>query len=71
MDETSAPNGSARGRDLEDGIHARAEAQLQVARDALDDLDRRARRLVRERPVACLLGAVALGFLVGRIAARR
>lgn len=33
-------------------------------------LNDRALAFVRERPAACLVGAVALGFIVGKIASR-
>jgi hypothetical protein len=33
-------------------------------------LNTAALEVIRERPVACLVGAVTLGFLVGKIAAR-
>ncbi len=41
------------------------------ARRKLEEWNRTALRFVRERPGACLLGALAFGFVVGRIASRR
>ena len=41
------------------------EAQENVAR-----LNENALAFVRARPVACVVGAVALGFIIGKIAAR-
>lgn len=41
------------------------EASENVAR-----LNDRALAFARERPVVCLVGAVALGFVVGKLAAR-
>ena len=53
----------------------RAAEQLQAgveqASSELSRLEQRTREFVRERPVGALLAAVAAGFLVGRIAARR
>ncbi|MHB1845104.1 MAG: hypothetical protein ACYCWW_09755 [Deltaproteobacteria bacterium] len=44
---------------------------LGEARQKLEDWNRTALRFVRERPGACLLGALAFGFVVGRIVTRR
>ncbi len=44
--------------------------QVEKAQQALSDLNDRALVFVRERPLTCLAGAVALGFLVGKLAAR-
>lgn len=41
------------------------------ARAFLTDANERAAGFVRQHPVPCLVGAVALGYLVGRAAARR
>ena len=43
---------------------------IQEARENLTRLNERALAFVRERPGTCVIGAVALGFLVGKIAAR-
>lgn len=45
--------------------------QLEDARRNLEELNTRVVRFVRANPGTCLLGAVALGFIVGRIASRR
>lgn len=37
---------------------------------ALGRLNERALDLVRERPIACLVGALAFGFVVGKLASR-
>jgi hypothetical protein len=44
--------------------------KLEEARQALVRLNDRALAFARERPATCILGAVALGFVVGKIAAR-
>jgi len=56
-----------------------ARETLQEAADGLQDqvepvladLDQRARQLVSDHPIATLLGAVAAGYLAGRVLARR
>jgi hypothetical protein len=47
-----------------------AQSSVAQARSELHELDQQARHLVRERPLAALLGAVLVGFFVGRIASR-
>jgi len=41
--------------------------RLQGLEKQLRSADRDARHFIRERPMSCLLGAVAAGFLVGRL----
>ena len=48
----------------------RVSHELERARDAMTTMDRRARKLVAERPVTSLLVAVGVGYLVGRIVSR-
>ncbi len=45
--------------------------QIDEARRNLEDLNTRVVGFIRANPGTCLLGAVALGFIVGRIASRR
>lgn len=47
-----------------------AGADLAAQTDPLAQLDQQLRTLARERPVACLAGAVVLGFVLGKLAAR-
>ncbi len=49
----------------------RVVPQIDEARQNLVDLNDRMVRFIRANPGTCLLGAVAVGFLVGRIASRR
>jgi hypothetical protein len=44
--------------------------QLDEAKKNLSDFNSRFTSFVRERPGVCLLGALAFGFIVGRIASR-
>ncbi len=45
--------------------------QLEEARRNLEDMNTRVVSFIRANPGTCLLGAVAVGFIVGRIASRR
>jgi hypothetical protein len=49
-------------RDLEEQLPG-----LDELRERLLDANRRALRFVREQPGACLVGALAAGFVIGRI----
>lgn len=66
------PNFHGADTDLPNGVPPRIQLPpaLEQAQRGLVDLNERAITFVRERPVACLFGAVALGFIVGKIAAR-
>ncbi len=44
--------------------------RIEEATQAITRLNERVLVFVRERPVTCVVGAVALGFVVGKIAAR-
>lgn len=45
--------------------------QLEDARRNLEEMNNRVVGFIKANPGTCLLGAVALGFIVGRIASRR
>ena len=45
--------------------------QLDEARRNLEDMNTRVAGFIRANPGTCLLGAVAVGFIIGRIASRR
>jgi ElaB/YqjD/DUF883 family membrane-anchored ribosome-binding protein len=70
MDHTENSNGSALP-DQMSALHDHAEEQIRAAREAFTDLDKKVRTFVKERPGLCLLGAVAAGFVIGRIVSRR
>ena len=55
-------NGAALMHEFRDG--------LEKARSEFSELDQRARVLVRQRPIAALLAAIGLGFVVARISSR-
>ncbi len=44
---------------------------LEQAKENLNELNRKVSTFIRENPGTCLLGALALGFVVGKIASRR
>jgi ElaB/YqjD/DUF883 family membrane-anchored ribosome-binding protein len=52
-------------------IQARVAPQIEEARRNLSDLNERVKSFVRENPGTCLIGALAFGFVVGKIASRR
>ncbi len=56
-----------RARELQE----RLVPQIDEARRSLMDLNSRAVSFIRANPGTCLLGAVAAGFIIGRIASRR
>lgn len=45
--------------------------QVDAVADRVRDLDHRARELVREYPTATVVGAVAIGFVIGRLLRRQ
>jgi len=48
----------------------RAREQLTRVSGELEQVDRRVRALIQERPIATLLGAAFVGHLIGRLVAR-
>jgi ElaB/YqjD/DUF883 family membrane-anchored ribosome-binding protein len=52
-------------------IQERIVPQIEEARRNLVDLNSRAVSFIRANPGTCLIGAVAVGFLIGKLAARR
>jgi len=47
-----------------------AQQMLEQGREAMDQALGTAADFIRERPLACLAGALALGYLIGKIASR-
>ncbi|SET48196.1 hypothetical protein [Stigmatella erecta] len=56
-----------RAREIQDRI----VPQIDEARRNLVDFNTRAVSFIRANPGTCLIGAIAVGFLVGRLASRR
>ncbi|HME92479.1 MAG TPA: hypothetical protein VKE49_13700 [Myxococcaceae bacterium] len=52
-------------------LQARVGPEIREAARGLEDLNARIVEFIRQRPGTCLLGALAFGFIVGKIASRR
>lgn len=52
-------------------LQERMGPQLEQMKDNLEQLNQKAIRLMREQPGLCLLGAVAAGYVIGRLVSRR
>jgi ElaB/YqjD/DUF883 family membrane-anchored ribosome-binding protein len=50
---------------------AQMQQAIEDARAQLDEYVEQAASFVRQRPVVCLAGALAVGYLVGKLASRR
>jgi len=76
MNEGSSGSSGYGGNGQDDHRHRveafarEASAQVEHARMVFDDLNERALAFIRERPGTALLGALALGYLVGKIASK-
>ena len=51
-----------------DGLGDRVRPQIEGAKRRLGEVNGQVTGFIKEHPVACLLGAVALGYLVARVA---
>ncbi|MBI5547076.1 MAG: hypothetical protein HY901_24615 [Deltaproteobacteria bacterium] len=69
MNHVGQEQAGARGA-LSD-IEERIAPQMEMVRERLDHLNQRALHLMRTYPGTCLLGAIGVGFLLGRLASRR
>ena len=49
---------------------ARSRLSLEEIQERLQEINKRVKGFIRERPAACLAGALALGYLVARLARR-
>ncbi len=52
-------------------LQERLAPQLEAAEERLAQINQTAQRYIRENPGTALLGAAALGFLIGKWASRR
>ena len=68
--ETS--NGDDRPQAGETASEAPAQPRLSVEemKERLEEINERITGFIRQRPAACLFGALALGYLVARLAGR-
>jgi hypothetical protein len=64
--ETAVGEEPQQGRD-DDGLRPRIEE----LKERIVSLNDRATGFIKEHPVACLMGALGLGYLVARISRRR
>lgn len=63
-----------RAREVQDAIEESVhemEARYNDVRDQLQHANHQAVEFIREHPVTCIAGAVAVGYLVGRMASNR
>ncbi|MBX5481156.1 MAG: hypothetical protein IRZ16_04800 [Myxococcaceae bacterium] len=67
MDIHEAQHLQDRARELQEKLGP----QLDLARQNLSELNRKVTTFIRENPGTCLLGALAVGFIIGKIASRR
>lgn len=73
MSQTSnGPGGNEPGFDKQkvQQFAEHAGAQVEHMRQAVDDVNERTRAFVRDRPGAALVGAFAIGWLVGKLASK-
>ena len=54
-----------------DDLSDRVRPRIEQAKEQLGRLTGRITDFIQEHPAACLLGALALGYLVARVARRR
>ena len=52
-------------------IGARVKPQIEEAKRRVESLNSSAIAYIKENPAKCLVGAIAVGFLIGKIAGRR
>lgn len=57
------------GRSIEDLLPLSNE-DIQRYREQVQELDHRARTFIRENPTTVVIGAVAVGFMLGRLLSR-
>jgi ElaB/YqjD/DUF883 family membrane-anchored ribosome-binding protein len=71
MDATPKTETAPKTTEPLDAVKERLGPQLREAAERLSETNERVKAFIRENPGACLMGAAALGFLIGRWAARR
>jgi ElaB/YqjD/DUF883 family membrane-anchored ribosome-binding protein len=67
VNRPSSGNGSL----AEEDTQAQVQRAIENARAELEGYVEAAADFIRERPVVCVAGAVAIGYLIGKIASRR
>jgi hypothetical protein len=66
-----APAPASSDVDPLESLHDRFAPQLEAVSEHLLDANERAKAFIRENPGTALLGAAALGFVIGKWASRR
>ncbi len=64
-------NGAATAANEAAQIEERIEQTVAAAREQVEQAIETAAQFIRERPVLSVAGAVAIGYLVGKLASRR
>ena len=70
-DQSSVATASAEARERLEHHYREIERTYDDTRARIEDLNERAVDFIRENPGVCIMGAVAAGFLIGRLASRR
>ena len=71
MDERTGESGMNGRRERIQEIAQEANAQVEHAKLVFDDLNTRVVAFIRERPGTAILGALALGWIVGKLASSK
>ena len=71
MQSTSSDERIESAAEPHDGRDQGLPAPIEELKERLEDVNRRVKDFIRARPVTCLVGALALGYVVARIARRR
>ncbi len=69
--EPQGPNGHGTAGGILDNLNVEdAQQVIEQTRAAVDQAVETAAEFIRERPILCLAGAVALGYVIGKIVSR-
>jgi ElaB/YqjD/DUF883 family membrane-anchored ribosome-binding protein len=70
-EEAQGPNGHGTAGGILDNLNVEdAQQVIEQTRAAVDQAVETAADFIRERPILCLAGAVALGYVIGKIVSR-
>lgn len=70
METSTAQQRSETGVSQTESAHGQ-EDRVEELKERLQELNDRVKAFIRERPAACLVGAMAIGYVVARLARRR
>lgn len=71
MGPESTPGTSSVEDDAVKAFQERLGPKLKEAGDQLSNVNEKVKSFIKENPGTCLLGALAVGFVVGRLASRK